>query len=73
MAWLLMQVYEAPVEPKNPRKASVHWAYYVPETMSSAQEPRLQHRLNGGASEHSTGVMTSAGEKEVQRLVECCE
>ena len=25
---------------------SVHWAYYVPETMSSAQDKILQHRLN---------------------------
>ena len=33
MAWLLMQVCEAPVEPTDPRKASVHWAYYVLETM----------------------------------------
>ena len=28
------------------KEASVHWVSYVPETMSSAQEKFLQHRLN---------------------------
>jgi hypothetical protein len=42
------------------RQASVHWMYYVSETMSSPQEPSLQHRLTGGASEQGVGAMTSA-------------
>ena len=36
----------APDEPTGQKGASVHWASYVPETMSSAQEKFLQHRLN---------------------------
>ena len=28
------------------REASVHSTYYVPETLSSVQQPSLQHRLN---------------------------
>ena len=28
------------------KEASVHWASYVPETMSRAQEKFLQHRFN---------------------------
>ena len=36
----------APDEPTGQKGASVHWAFYVPETMSSAQEKFLQHRLN---------------------------
>ena len=37
---------EAPVEPTASRQASVHWAYYVPEMMSSDQEKILQLRMN---------------------------
>ena len=37
---------EGPVEPTGQKGASVHWASYVPETMSSAQEKFLQHRFN---------------------------
>ena len=37
---------KAPDEPTVSREASVHSMYYVPEMMSSAQEPRLLHRLN---------------------------
>ena len=55
---------EAPDEPMVSRETSVHSMYYVPETMSSAQEPRLQHRLNRWSIGDSTGVMTSVGEKE---------
>ena len=33
-------------EPTGQKGASVHWAYYVPETMQVTQEPSLQHRLN---------------------------
>ena len=36
----------APDEPTGQKGASVHWASYVPETMSRAQEKILQHRLN---------------------------
>ena len=36
----------APDEPTGQKGASVHWASYVPEMMSSAQEKFLQHRLN---------------------------
>ena len=36
----------APDEPTGQKGASVHWASYVPETMSRAQEKFLQHRLN---------------------------
>ena len=36
----------APVEPTVQERASVHWAYCVPEKMSSAQEKFLQHRFN---------------------------
>ena len=36
----------APDEPTGQKGASVHWASYVPETMSSAQEKFLQHRFN---------------------------
>ena len=35
-----------PVEPTVQNRASVHWASFIPETMSSAQEKFLQHRLN---------------------------
>ena len=37
---------EAPVEPTVQERASVHWAYCVPETLQIAQESSLQHRLN---------------------------
>ena len=37
---------EAPVEPTVLREASVHSTYYVSETLSSVQQPSLQHRLN---------------------------
>ena len=33
-------------EPMGQKGASVHWASYVPETMSRAQEKFLQHRFN---------------------------
>jgi len=36
----------APDEPTGQKGASVHWASYVPETMSRAQEKILQHRFN---------------------------
>src|SRR6185436_18206001 len=36
----------APDEPAGQKGASVHWASYVPETMSRAQEKFLQHRFN---------------------------
>ena len=36
----------APDEPTGQKGASVHWASYVPETMSNAQEKFFQHRLN---------------------------
>ena len=36
----------APDEPTDQKGASVHWAPYVPETMSRAQEKFLQHLLN---------------------------
>ena len=36
----------APDEPMVQKGASVHRAYYVPETLQVAQESSLQHRLN---------------------------
>ena len=36
----------APDEPTGQKGASVHWASYVSETVSRAQEKFLQHRLN---------------------------
>jgi hypothetical protein len=36
----------APDEPTGQKGASVHWASYVPETISRAQEKILQHRFN---------------------------
>ena len=36
----------APDEPTGQKGASVHWASYVPETMSRAQEKFLQYRFN---------------------------
>ena len=36
----------APDEPTGQKGASVHWASYVPETMSRAQKKFLQHRFN---------------------------
>src|SRR6185369_2828724 len=40
------EVSSAPVEPTVQERASVQWPSFVPETMSSAQEKFLQHRLN---------------------------
>ena len=31
---------------RSKKRASVHWASFVPKTMSSAQEKFLQHRFN---------------------------
>ena len=44
---------------RSKKEASVHWASYVPETMSSAQKKFLQHRFN----RWGIGVMTSAVRK----------
>src|SRR6185312_1108167 len=61
---------EAPDEPTVSREASVHSTYYIPETMSSAQQPSLQHRLNRwcvGAKRRSNDVSKSNGYMEIKR------
>ena len=51
---------EAPVEPTMSSKASVQSTYYVPETLSSVQQPSLQHRMNRCPIRANVGAMTSA-------------
>src|SRR6185437_7639817 len=55
---------EAPDEPTMSREASVHSTYYVPDTLSSVQQPSLQHRLNRwcvGARRRCSDVSKSNG------------
>ena len=80
--WCLMQVWvslklkwrscEAPVEPTASRQASVHWAYYIPETMSSAQEPSLLHWLNRWCIRAKHQCNDVSRRERGQRLVEYC-
>ena len=51
---------EAPVEPMVSTEASVQSMYYVSETMSSVQQPSLQHQMNRCPFGASVGAMMSA-------------
>ena len=52
-------------EPTGQKGASVHWASYVPETMSRAQEKFLQHRFN----RRSIGVYHWCNDVSVQEKI----
>ena len=51
---------EAPIELTVSSKASVQSTYYVPEMLSSVQQPSFQHRMNRCPIGASVGAITSA-------------
>ena len=48
------------VEPTLKNQPSVHWIYYVPESLFELISEPLQHRLNRCPYEACTGAMTQA-------------
>ena len=50
----------APVEPTLKNQPSVHWMYYVPESLFELISEPLQHRLNRCPYGACTGAMTQA-------------
>ena len=50
----------APVEPTLQNQPSVHWMYYIPESLFELISEPLQHRLNRRPFGACTGAMTQA-------------
>jgi len=63
------EISVAPVEPTGHSEASVQSTYYCLETMSSAQQPSLQHWKNRCPIGASVGAMTSARKEECNGYV----
>ena len=57
--------FRYPVEPTGQKGASVHWASYVPETMSKSQEKFLQHRFN----RRCIGVLRRCNDVSAQKKI----